>query len=172
MLIETPRLRMRPLAEPDFDALVALNTDPDVMFFFTGGTPMPMEKTESRFRFYLEHHRRHGFGICLATDRADGAFVGICGIQYLENTGEVEVGYRLMKAYWGRGLATEGARACVEYGFTTVGLERIVAVIHPDNIASQRVLEKIGLRYERDAVHYEGPVKFFGVSRDDFFGTK
>ncbi len=86
-----------------------------------------------------------GLGTWRATRRDNGDFVGWFALKYIPGTAEVEVGYRLRFGAWGDGLATEGARELVRYGFDDLGLHRIIAVTHPDNAASQRVLRKIGL---------------------------
>lgn len=81
---------------------------------------------------------------------------------------EIEVGYRLMKSAWGRGLATEGARAMLRYGFGERGLDRIVAVTHPDNAASQRVLRKLGLEYRGIGHYYDRDVSYFVIEREKY----
>ena len=103
-----------------------------------------------------------------ALEKASGAFVGFCGLKYLDNTSEIEVGYRLAKKFWGKGFATEAARASLHYGFETLGLDRIVAVVQPENAASCRVIEKIGLRYEKDARFYDTDVRYFAITREEY----
>jgi ribosomal-protein-alanine N-acetyltransferase len=84
-----------------------------------------------RLNAVLDHWEQHGFGLCAVIDKAGGAFIGFCGLQYLDGTSEIEVGYRLAKRFWGQGLATEAASASLKYGFDELGLDRIVAVVHP-----------------------------------------
>jgi ribosomal-protein-alanine N-acetyltransferase len=79
--------------------------------------------------------------------------IGFCGLQPLANTPDIEIGWWLAPSHWGCGLATEAARAFLRDGFERVGLQRIVAVAHPDNRASRRVMEKLGMQYQRDAQH-------------------
>jgi RimJ/RimL family protein N-acetyltransferase len=93
----------------------------------------------------LAHWAEHGYGWWAVEMRADGAFAGWNGLQYLPETGETEIGYLLGKPFWGRGLATEGALAGLGFGFEELGLGEIVAIVHPDNVASQRVIEKLGM---------------------------
>lgn len=165
-IIETARLRLRPLSESDLDQLVALNSDRDVMKYVTGGKPMLIEQSEARFKFYLSHWQQYGFGL-FAVEYKD-EFAGFCGMQYLDDTLEVEVGYRLAKDFWGKGIATESAKACLRFGFDDVKLDRIVAVVRPDNLASQHVLEKIGLRYEKLAHYYNVDVMYYAINRDEY----
>ena len=84
--------------------------------------------------------------------KEDSALIGWSGLSYLEDTGEVEIGYGLAKPYWGRGLASEAAAATIKYGFEQLGLPRIVAIASPDNITSRRVLEKLGMKFEKVAL--------------------
>jgi ribosomal-protein-alanine N-acetyltransferase len=119
-------------------------------------------------RFQLKHWEQHGYGwwaMCQADLAVDVAalspdapqsrpLIGWAGLQYLPDTDEIEVGYLLDKGHWGRGLATEAARASVRFGFDALGIETIVGVVHPENVASQRVLEKAGLSYVERANYF------------------
>ena len=101
------------------------------------------------------HWESHGFGMWLLRDRETGEMVGRGGLQYTYTAGldDVEAGWAIVPDRWGQGLATELAHACVEVGFEQVGLREIVAFTLPSNVASRRVMEKAGFRYERDIVH-------------------
>jgi len=167
LVIETGRLRLRPLVQEDFDAIFALNSDPEVMRYITGGEPMPRDQVEARLQFYLDHWQRHGFGLFAIEDIDTGEFAGFCGLQYLDSTSEVEVGYRLAEKYWGKGIATESGRVSLQFGFDYLNLDRIVAVVHPENLASQRVIEKLGLRYEKRARYYNTDVIYYALNRDE-----
>ena len=104
---------------------------------------------------FVRHWAEKGFGVFAVEERETGRFLGQCGLNTIDELGEVEVLYALERAAWGRGLATEAARAALAYGFGEAGLSRIVAVTRPDHVRSRRVLEKLGLHYERD-VHIFG----------------
>ena len=97
---------------------------------------------------------RPGYGLLHASRRGDGAFVGGCGLFEVPDSTEVEIAYRLPFAYWGHGYATEMARAVLAYGFGSFALPRIIGLTWPENVPSQRVLEKIGMRREADGEHY------------------
>jgi RimJ/RimL family protein N-acetyltransferase len=118
--------------------------------------------------YYIRYWQEHPFGLWAVERRADGALIGQCGLFHLDNTPEVEVAYLLAKDAWGQGYATEAATASLRYGFETADLPRIVAVVRPQNIASQHVLEKIGLSYERDARYYDLDVRYYGLDRADW----
>jgi ribosomal-protein-alanine N-acetyltransferase len=89
-------------------------------------------------------------------------------LQPLEDSGETEVGYGFDKPFWGQGYATEAAAAWLRYGFETAGLARIVAVAIPENTASRHVMEKLGMKYERDATHYGHECAFYAITREEF----
>jgi RimJ/RimL family protein N-acetyltransferase len=127
--------------------------DPEVMRFSGGGARSPAGTLE-RVRSLIEHQERHGFskwGVC---ERASGALIGDCGIQLLEGGPDVELGFHLRPSAWGRGYATEAARACLDAAFADLGLDEVIAIVAPGNAASVRVLEKIGMRPagEREAL--------------------
>jgi ribosomal-protein-alanine N-acetyltransferase len=94
--------------------------------------------------------------------------IGTAGLQPLEDTGEIEVGYSIIKDFWSKGIGTEAARGWLNYGFTAAGLERIVAVAVEENTASRRIMEKLGMHYEKTEVHYDEPCAFYAISREEF----
>ena len=132
--------------------------DRETMRWIGGGDAYSksLEESEARLGRLIDHQERHGFSLWAVTERASGSVIGDCGLILLAHRGpEVELGYRLGKPYWGRGYATEAAGAWLAHGFGELGLERIVAVTHPENVASRRVLEKIGMRFDGPTL-YEG----------------
>jgi RimJ/RimL family protein N-acetyltransferase len=167
--LETARLILRGFALDDIDAHGRIFSDPLVTRFLPRG-PYPADKAHDiasrTISYFIEHWVQHGFGVWAVIDKASGALIGQCGLNKLEEAPDVEVLYLLDRPFWGRGLATEGARASVEAGFTSVGLRRIVGLTKPENDASQRVLEKVGLRYEKDAVFFGIVVRCFGLERN------
>lgn len=151
MELETVRLRLRPATDADVDALVALHTDPEVMRHL--GAPV---ETAASVRDELLPRWRSappGFGYALAEERATGAVLGWFCFRPARvpdpPPGEVELGYRLHRAAWGRGIATEGSLALVDHGFTALGVERVFATTMTVNAGSRRVMEKAGLRFVR-----------------------
>ncbi|MGF1468865.1 MAG: GNAT family N-acetyltransferase [Sandaracinaceae bacterium] len=151
---ETERLLLRAARVDDAEAMYALNTDPDVMRYTHEPMPASLGEMRARIASYPDFER-HGFGRWLCVDKVSGRVIGFAGLKHLSDLGEVDLGYRLLPAYWGRGLATEAARACVEFGFRTLGLESIIGLVLPDNAASRRVLEKVGMRLE-GRLRYDG----------------
>jgi len=161
MLIETERLLMRPPARDDLPALIQMRSDEDVSRYLGGAAMQSPEALDKRLDFYINCHTRYGFAMGALLRKADGAMIGWGGLQPLEETGEIEVGYSFAKAHWGRGYATETAAAWLRYGFERAGLARIVAVASPENTASRRVMEKLEMQFDymgefygRELVHY------------------
>ena len=118
--------------------------------------------------FWIDHQEKFGFSLWVVEDRATGALLGDCGLKQLEEGPEIEVGYRFAREHWGKGYATEAAAASMRYGFGTVGLARIVAVVAPPNVASCHVLEKIGLEYQRRIHCYGREMNYFIADRDRY----
>jgi RimJ/RimL family protein N-acetyltransferase len=151
--LTTGRLVLRPFTHDDADDLLALDNDPDVMRFLNGGRPTSREALLERTLPRLLHdHPGWGTRGYWAAQRKDGgAFLGWFEFRPLEGSGPltVELGYRLNKAAWGRGHATEGARALIDKGFTALGVERVTANTMAVNGASRRVMEKSGLSFVR-----------------------
>ncbi|HEX8141920.1 MAG TPA: GNAT family N-acetyltransferase [Pyrinomonadaceae bacterium] len=163
--IETSRLRLRMFTPADLDQLLLITSDPEVMKYLGMGGARTREKTKNTIDAILRHWEQHGFGIWAVEHKADRSLIGWCGLQMLEKTPEVEIAYLLAHAYWNQGLATEAARAAIEYGFNRLQLERIVAIARPENVGSYRVMEKIGMKYEKDAHFYNVDVVYYAIER-------
>jgi ribosomal-protein-alanine N-acetyltransferase len=155
--LATQRLLLRPFGPGDAEAHARLYDDPDVTRWLGDG-PWLGEAARARSRATLarfaEGWAMHGWGVWAVTDRMSGEVMGQCGLKHLQLDAnaapEVEVLYALERRHWGRGLASEAAGAALDHGFGALALPRIVAVARPDNHASRAVLEKLGLRYERE----------------------
>jgi RimJ/RimL family protein N-acetyltransferase len=149
----TPRLIATRLSADDFDTLCALHRDGAVMA--TLGGVRSDERTRAYLTQNLEHWAEHGFGLWIFRDRMSGAFVGRGGLRHvvLDGRSEVEVTYALARDAWGKGFATEIARVSLDVGFRQLALRDIVAFALPDNLASRRVMEKVGFCYERDILY-------------------
>jgi ribosomal-protein-alanine N-acetyltransferase len=167
MMLETDRLIVRAFVAEDFDRLYALRADEEVARYL-GGTENLAEKVATRLRYYVEHHARHGYAMGVASLRSSPGMIGWGGLQHLDDGAEIEVGYAFARAHWGRGYATELATAWLRYGFEHLGLERIVAVADPENVASRHVMEKLGMTYEKNIIHYGHDTVYYAVSRERF----
>jgi RimJ/RimL family protein N-acetyltransferase len=164
-MIETERLLLREFTLADLDELARLRSDPEVMRYIG---EQSKEKVSQRLAYYISHYESHGFGMWAVIDKERREMIGWCGLIFLDGTPEVEVGYGIARSHWGKGLMTEAARASLRYGFERAGLKRIVAVAMPENTASRRIMEKLGMRYEKNAFHYGHDLVYYAVEREDF----
>jgi len=153
VFLETERLLLRRFTEGDVDNLVELDSDPDVMCFVTNGAFTPRDEIEHDFLpSFLSYYARYsGYGFWAAIEKSSGHFLGWFHFRPRDGSrpGEVELGYRLRKPAWGKGYATEGSRALIHKGFAEFGVRRVVAEAMTVNIASRRVMEKVGLTFVR-----------------------
>ncbi|HEX7313156.1 MAG TPA: GNAT family N-acetyltransferase [Pyrinomonadaceae bacterium] len=152
IVLETERLLLRRFTPEDAADNYRIYTDDENMRFM-GRRPDSVEfEREHILKHIANYYDQHGFGLWAVVLREDGRLIGRCGLihQPIEGAREVEVSYLLDRHYWGRGLATEAARAVVRHGFEKYKFPRIVALINPENVASVRVAEKIGMKHERD----------------------
>ena len=170
VFLTTTRLALRKLTAADAPLLTELDGDPDVMRYLTGGRPTPAAEIRERVlpRMLAAYRRPPGWGWWAAQRRDDGAFLG--WFEFRPTTEgdhrEVELGYRLRRAAWGDGYATEGARALVDKGFAELGVARVVATTMAVNRGSRRVLEKAGLRYVR-TFHQDWPEAIAGAEHGE-----
>ncbi len=169
--IETARLWLRPYNRQDLHELASILSNPEVMKYSPRGA-LPKDKvkevTQEILEFFIAHWQKHDFGVWAVTFKATRKLLGHCGLNLLPNSQEVEVLYRLDKVCWGQGIATEAAKASLRYGFEEVDLNQIVAITPPEHIASHRVMEKIGLKYKKDARFYNLDVVYYALEREEW----
>jgi RimJ/RimL family protein N-acetyltransferase len=162
VVIETERLTLRPLGPSDLDDFLALHADPDVVRFTTGydraGAQLRLEEISGEWEQY-------GFGPMALLERDGGRFLGRCGLKYWPQFDETEVGWSLRPEARGHGYATEAGRACIDWGFRRFPVPYITAMIHPQNGASLRVAERLGLTPLRDDTLLGTPVIVHAVRR-------
>jgi len=166
-IIETTRLYIREFGNDDVEVVYAMNSDPQVMKYIAAIETYEQVKAILQKTHETYYQQDTKFGAWAVVSKETHEVVGLCLLKPLEDTGEIEVGYRFLLPHWGKGYATEVAQALVQYGFQTIGLKRIVAITDTQNDASQRVLEKVGLRFERFDYFLERDVKFFAIERLD-----
>jgi RimJ/RimL family protein N-acetyltransferase len=154
-VIETERLLLRDWRPSDAAPFAALNADPEVARYLGG--PMSRDASDELLTRIRSHWREHDFGLYAVEVKNSGEFIGFIGLaipSFLPDVlPAVEVGWRLARGHWGRGYATEGARASLAYGFGELGLRQIIALIDPRNTASIRVAERLGMAPGRRALH-------------------
>jgi ribosomal-protein-alanine N-acetyltransferase len=189
VVLETARLILRHFSPDDLDDLAAIQADPDVMRYIGHGAVKTRQETAAmmEFAFIDNRHawpiqtlarvpqltraieRNAHFSLWATVYKPDNKLIGRCGLLSwdLDGRKEVEVGYVLAKSHWGRGIATEAARASRDYGFDVLGFDRLISVIRPDNLASQRVAEKNGMRYEKDVDAKGVAARVYSIHRGD-----
>lgn len=153
--IETLRLILRPFYENDAQSLYNILQEEGVLRYFPNPTPPALEKAAKVISDQLEQWQRYGYAWWAVTLKSDHTFIGWCGLQFLPETNETEVGYLLGKPWWGKGYATEAAATSLQYAFTQLNMKQIIALVHPENKASIRVIEKLGMDFV-DATQYFG----------------
>ena len=167
--VETARLLLRQFREEELDSYhERIFNDPRVMAFLPPGRPVPKARTAAWVARCKTHWERYGFGVWAVEERASGELIGHCGLGALEEIPEVEVLYALAPAHWGKGLATEAARASVRFGFEQAGLSRIIALAFPNNVGSRRVMEHAGLRYVKDTYLFDHDLVYYEIERGEF----
>jgi RimJ/RimL family protein N-acetyltransferase len=164
-ILETDRLLLRTFTLEDAAGVLVLSSDPEVMRFLSPPLDQTVADAEKRVRRAMDHHARRGFGLNAVVEKATGTVLGSCGVKELEEGPHIEIGYHFRRDAWGKGYATEAARACLRHAFEHLGLTRIVGVVNPLNLASKRVLEKIGLTYEGHGFYYKTDVLVYAAER-------
>jgi len=150
-VIETDRLRIRKLIDNDAHHFLALNSDPKVVEF-TGNDSFANhgEALAKIKEIQDEHYNARGYGRWAVIHKAEGEFMGWCGLKYRKQEGEIDLGYRFRRKFWKQGYGSEAASACLEYGHNDLGLEEIVATALIGNKGSIGVMKKIGMNFLRD----------------------
>ncbi|MGD9141326.1 MAG: GNAT family N-acetyltransferase [bacterium] len=149
-MLETRRLILRMMRPEDIDGLLKIFADPKVMKSF-GVPPFNRGQMEKWVWRNIIHQQKHGYGLFTVIHKDDQVIVGDCGLEHMEVEGkqEVELGYDFRSDYWNQGLASEAARAVRDFALFTLHMPRIISLIRPDNIASRKVSEKIGMKQEQ-----------------------
>lgn len=144
-----------------------MRSDEEVKKYIGGDKMQNPESLEQRLQFYISCYPQK-IGLHATIWAETGVVIGWSGLQPLEDTGEIEVSYGLIREYWGRGIALEAARAWLKFGFGQLDFDRIVAVADKDNVASWKIMEKLGMRYEREEEHYGMECVVYAISKDHF----
>lgn len=156
-IIETERLFLRTWKEEDIESYYMINQDPKVIEFLRG--KLTMEQVHDFIPAVNAHQEKHGYTLWAAEIKATSELIGFIGLNYTDwpshFTPAIEVGWRLGSQFWGKGYATEGAKACLDFGFSKTGLKEIVSFTVPANVRSTRVMERIGMKRDLngDFVH-------------------
>ena len=163
LIFQTHRLYLRRFTEADTLLIRELNSQPGVLQYIPEPIPASDEEAKEIIINIILPQYKNNLGRWAVYLKANNEFIGWCGLKMVND--EIDLGYRFMPTAWGKGYATETAKATLEYGHNHLQLEKIIAHAHIDNIASQKVLEKIGMQYAGEGVDGGLPVKgYFSVS--------
>lgn len=163
--IATNRLILRPLRREDFEPYARIMGAREVGYWFPKGDGYTREESEKSLNAILKHWDKHDFGIWGIVDKANGALIGRCGLNMIDETSEVEVDFVLAPNSWGRGYATEAAKAALAYGFQKLKLQNIIGLAKPENTASRRVIEKIGMQFKRNTEYWGITCAYYAISK-------
>jgi RimJ/RimL family protein N-acetyltransferase len=172
--LTTSRLILRGWRDDDLDPLAAMNADPEVMRYIGDGSVRDREQSAAGLVQVERDWEERGYGLFAVEVKETGQLAGWVALAepaFLpEVLPAVEIGWRLGRAFWGAGIATEAARVVLRFGFEDRGLMRIISIRHPDNRASGRVMEKLGLRFDRKTVvpAHGQPVEVYALTRDEY----
>ena len=152
--ITTERLRLRHFRKEDIKTYAEMMGDDEIGRWFPKGVGYTPEEAQKSFDNILSHWNKYGFGLWAITRRKNPCLIGRCGLNYIPETSEVEIDFVLARRYWKKGYATEAAKASLYYGFKFLSLDRIIALVKPENSASRKVIEKVGMHYITNAEYW------------------
>lgn len=161
VLLTTPRLILRSWRPADLPPFAALNADPEVMRYLGG--PLDTNQADNLAEDIQARFQQRGFGMLPVERRADGAFLGICGINYTPWYPGEEIGWRLAREHWGNGYATESAAAWMTWAFTELGVARLISVTDVPNLRSVAVMKRLGMSFDHEAELDDEGVSFPAV---------
>lgn len=155
--IETGRLILRPFNMADLEAFSLICADPEVMRFIGDGKALDMETVKQRMLSWISSYNEQGFGLLALTLKENNKLLGFCGLieQVVDGESYVELGYRLDRTFWGKGIATEAALSIRDYAFNQLDIPYLISIIHVDNTASKMVAHKIGMNHMKQT-HFKG----------------
>ena len=166
-MFETERLILREFSFDDAENLYMLNLDPDVIRY-TGDPPFESKETARLFIYNYKDYKINGYGRWSIDLKSDGSFIGWAGLK-LNKHNDVDLGYRLLKSAWGNGYATEAAQGCIKYGFEQLGQNEIIARVIPENVASVKVIEKLGMDfYKKGTCNSLDNASYYKLSREEY----
>ncbi|MBI5946230.1 MAG: GNAT family N-acetyltransferase [Chloroflexi bacterium] len=166
--ITTKNLTLRPLTMDDLEAMFRVFSEQGMLKYFPNPNPPTIDRAQRMIETQIQQWEQYGLGSWGVVPHGETELAGWNGLQYLPETNETEVGYMLSRKFWGRGYSTEGARAGLEFGFKTLRLDQIIGLVHPENIASQRVLIKCGMTFTYQASYFGMDMFRYQITRAEF----
>ena len=169
-IFETERLRLRPPRQSDLENIYRLGSSSTVMRYISKGKTLSFEEAKADLKKRIEGSTNI-FGYWIAEEKHSDNFIGWMALKRLDQTDDIEVGYRLLEEHWGKGYATEGSKKLLEYAFQTLTLPKVVAVALKENKASTRVMEKLGMKYTREGQFYGFTCVQYEIEGKDFLSA-
>lgn len=166
-MLQTKRLKIRKMRETDKENLVKIFSDPVAMEYYPD--TKNEEETIRWINWTINNYHKFGVGLWIVESNETGEFLGQCGIvpQKIDGEVQMEIGYSFVRKFWGNGYATEAANACKEYGFSKLKLPRIISLIDPENKASIKVANRIGMTYEKTIEKWGKEVDIYSVENEE-----
>lgn len=168
MTLQTPRLILREFHLDDAENFYELNRNPNVIKF-TGDSSFQNISEAEEFLKNYDDYKRNGYGRWAVMEKDSGEFLGWCGLKF--DGKETDIGFRFFEEHWGKGFATESAKACLEFGFTKLKLEEIIGRAMHENLASIKVLEKIGMKFESEMECALHPGVLYRTTKTEFLSS-
>ena len=165
-MLETERLILRRLVKKDVDAIYAMRSDAELMRFIR--EPQNRDESAGWVKLVSSRWMTEKIGFCAMIEKSTGKFIGWCGLWKLKETGEVEIGYAVAKGSWGKGYATEAAIKFLAYAFERLQPEKVVAVARPENAASRRVMEKLGMNFVGTGAFYNQILVQYAITKEEY----
>lgn len=166
IILETPRLLLRKKMIEDAPFFFELNSDILVTQYTGDSAFKDLKAAEDIVKYIISQYNQNGYGRWMVVEKGTETPLGWCGLKYHTDTKETDLGYRFMQKYWNKGFATEASLACIDYGFNTLKLNRIIGNAMNDNTASINVLKKIGMTYFSDTLIDHVPSVTYHIQKD------
>lgn len=161
IILKTPRLILRQFTKADAPLILELNSNPEIVKYVHEPTLKTIEHAQDILNNIILPQYQNNLGRWAIHTKNNMDFIGWCGLKYLPEPDEIDLGYRLMQKAWGHGYATEAAKACLEHGFNELNLKLITGRAHIENLASIKVLEKIGMDFIGEGIVDDCPVRTY-----------
>ena len=159
IVLETDRLLLRKVTLEDIPMLFKMESTPEVNEFTGDPVSITIEELEKKIKgSILKDYQEHGYGRFAVIEKESGSFIGWAGLKYLPEFDQVDLGYRFLPEFWGKGYGTESSETLIEYGFNELDLSQIIAIAYPENVASIKIMEKIGMTFDKLAPYDPGDI--------------
>jgi RimJ/RimL family protein N-acetyltransferase len=167
-LLQTERLYLRHFTIEDASLIFNLNTSTVIKYIHEEPVTDLPEAERIIKEIILPQYERYQLGRFAVHVKNDNRFIGWCGLKFLQPENEVDLGYRFMEKEWGKGFATEAAKVCLQFGFEERNLQKIDGKSHTSNIASQKVLQKTGMIFEKETFENQEPIRVYSITREQY----